>query len=239
LPANTAADTVTVSLTLAFNTGTSVPGGQIPWGTINTAVKSSGKYVLLDLSASTAAHDTTPNTIEGEVSTSASDNYINIIQNNTYIKGIILPNTLTIIGYYAFAICTSLTSVTIPEGVTSIGEGAFVDCTGLTSVIIPDSVTSIGDDAFADCTGLTSVTIPGSVKSIGDYAFYNCSGLTTVSFGTGSNITKEWNNNAFSTSNFISPSTSSSTGTSLWNAYNTGGPGTYTLTDGTWSKQTP
>ena len=44
--------------------------------------------------------------------------------------------------------CTSLKSVTIPNSVTSIGYYAFADCTSLKSVNIPDSVTSIGDYAF-------------------------------------------------------------------------------------------
>ena len=59
----------------------------------------------------------------------------------------------------------------IPNSVTSIGDYAFMDYSGLTSVTIPNSVTSIGDYAFRDCSGLTSVTIPNSVTSIGDRAF--------------------------------------------------------------------
>ena len=40
------------------------------------------------------------------------------------------------------------TSITIPDSVTMIGWGAFAGCTGLTSVTIPDSVTKIGRYAF-------------------------------------------------------------------------------------------
>ena len=53
--------------------------------------------------------------------------------------------------------CSDLTSVVIGNSVTSIGSYAFSDCSGLTSVTIPESVTSIGDGAFDGCTGLTSV----------------------------------------------------------------------------------
>ena len=87
---------------------------------------------------------------------------------------------LTSIGNSAFLGCSGLTSVTIPSSVTSIGAYSFQVCSGLTSVTIPSSVTSIGDHAFEDCSGLTSVTIPNSVTSIGDWAFCYCSGLTTV-----------------------------------------------------------
>ena len=91
--------------------------------------------------------------------------------------------SVTSIGYAAFFVCKSLTSVTIPNSVTSIGDYAFEDCSGLTSVTIPNSVTSIGDYAFGDCSGLTSVTIPNSVTSIGKWAFRGCSGLTSVTIG--------------------------------------------------------
>ena len=67
--------------------------------------------------------------------------------------------------------------VIIPDSVTSIGDWAFWRCTGLTSIIIPDSVKSIGGCAFYGCTSLTSVTIPDSVTSIGICAFDECTGL--------------------------------------------------------------
>ena len=91
-----------------------------------------------------------------------------------------IPDSVTSIGYSAFAHCTSLTSVTIPDSVTSIGDIAFAHCTNLTSVTIPDSVTSIGEDAFSFCTNLNSVTIGNSVTSIGVSAFRSCTSLTSV-----------------------------------------------------------
>ena len=99
---------------------------------------------------------------------------------DTEITNLIIPNSVTSIGNYAFSGCSGLTSVTIPNSVTYIGGWAFLYCSGLTSVTIGNSVTSIGSSAFANCSGLTSVTIPNSVTSIGDYAFYECSGLTSV-----------------------------------------------------------
>ena len=103
--------------------------------------------------------------------------------NGEEIKDLVIPNSVTTIGNYAFQYCSSLTSVTIPNSVTTIGTQAFYRCTSLTSVTIPNSVTSIGNSAFSNCTGLTSVTIPNSVTTIGTQAFSHCSGLTSVTIG--------------------------------------------------------
>jgi len=93
---------------------------------------------------------------------------------------IILPSSVTAIGYEAFKSCSNLVSISFPSSLTVIEIGAFSDCSGLTSITIPLSVTSIGDFAFSGCTGLTSVNIPSSVTSIGDYAFSGCTELTSV-----------------------------------------------------------
>ena len=91
-----------------------------------------------------------------------------------------IPDSVTTIGSYAFASCSSLTSVTIPDSVTTIGSYAFYNCDSLTSVTIGDSVTTIGNEAFRSCSKLTSVTIGDSVTTIGTLAFYDCDSLTSV-----------------------------------------------------------
>ena len=96
------------------------------------------------------------------------------------ITRVMIENTTTTIGDYAFFGCIGLTNVTIPNSVTSIGFDAFCYCTALTGIIIPDSVTEIGRDAFLGCTSLTSVTIPDSVTEIYDWMFEDCASLTSV-----------------------------------------------------------
>ena len=97
--------------------------------------------------------------------------------NETEIKNLEIPATVSKIKNYTFCGCSDLTSVNIPNSVTSIGELAFYNCSGLTSVTIPNSVTSIEKRAFYGCRGLTSVIIPIFVNSIGSDAFDECTGL--------------------------------------------------------------
>ena len=94
---------------------------------------------------------------------------------------LIIPNSATEIGDYAFSGCTGFTGdLTILNSVTTIGNYAFENCSGFTGIlIIPNSVTTIGNDAFYNCTGFTGdLTIPNSVTSIGESAFSGCTGFT-------------------------------------------------------------
>ena len=100
--------------------------------------------------------------------------------NGVEVKNLIITDSVTYIGNYAFYNCRSLTSVTTPNSVLAIGEHAFFGCRNLTSVTIPDSVTYIGSSAFDGCSSLTSLTIPNSVTYIGSDAFKACSSLTSL-----------------------------------------------------------
>ena len=53
-----------------------------------------------------------------------------------------------------------LTELIIPETVTSIGEFAFYNCASISKVVVPKTVTSIGGSAFGGCSSLESITIP-------------------------------------------------------------------------------
>ena len=102
---------------------------------------------------------------------------------NTNISSVVIPDSVTTIGYSAFSSCASLERVTIGNSVTTIGDEAFYRCYSLTSVTIGNSVTTIGSSAFEYCRSLESVTIPDSVTTIGYSAFSSCASLERVTIG--------------------------------------------------------
>lgn len=74
-------------------------------------------------------------------------------------SSIILPDSLTEIGAYAFGGCHNLKSIEIPEGVTHIGSKAFLYCDRLESISLPDSLIVIGSGVFGSCVALKNIMI--------------------------------------------------------------------------------
>ena len=125
--------------------------------------------------------------------------------NLTSLKNLVIGNSVTTIGSYAFSSCTglkkviwnarnangfqydtpfsdceNLTDFVFGDEVEHIPDYLCYNLTSLKNLVIGNSVTTIRSHAFKGCTGLTEVTIPNSVTSIGSYAFYGCTGLTEV-----------------------------------------------------------
>ncbi len=106
------------------------------------------------------------------------------------IPATIAGDPVTSIGASAFALATSLESITISNSVRSIGYAAFLRTSNLTTVTFAGSsqLTTIGLWAFSGASSLTSITIPSSVITIGGDAFYHASRLTTVTFAEPSEL---------------------------------------------------
>ena len=111
---------------------------------------------------------------------------VKVIANNAFswcfysLKSIIIPDSVTSIGDYAFSECHSLKSINIPDSVTRIGYSAFKNCGCLTSISIPPSVTTIEYGTFLGCHSLRNINIPDTVTRIGRSAFEDCASLTSI-----------------------------------------------------------
>ncbi len=128
---------------------------------------------------------------------------VSTFKDNTHIKSVTIPDSVTEIDDFAFMNCENLTSIIIPENVTTIRGWAFKGCTSLESIKISDSVKNIGWEVFADTPWLEAkhkedpmiiingilldgtdckgeITIPDSVNVIEECAFYRCEDITSV-----------------------------------------------------------
>ncbi len=100
------------------------------------------------------------------------------------------------IGNGAFAMCSSLQSLTLPKILDEIADHLFFKCKNLKSVVFPLKLKAIGDAAFMHCTSLTSLctadnynyddrnlaTLPMGLKRIGRKAFQHCASLSQIRF---------------------------------------------------------
>lgn len=130
-----------------------------------------------------------------------------IFKGTTNVTGVIIPNTITEIGDYAF-IGSKITELHIPSSVKKLGESITGEClmesdactlkkvtidgnpemvysfstnSALETVVI-NGMTDLSDHAFFGCDKLSSVTLPEGLKTIGDSAFWGCSSLKQIKF---------------------------------------------------------
>lgn len=103
---------------------------------------------------------------------------------------LILPDTLTYIGKFAFQNCTAMNDIVIPSSVTYIGEGAFYGCSSLDHIYFKEDIQiDYIPERFCYGGALRSVGIeynngtrtnadttefPKSITRISNNAFYDC-----------------------------------------------------------------
>ncbi len=162
---------------------TSIGGGAFEYCNLLTSITIPKNVSVIESFAFSGCQLLKKIEVESENATyHASGNCIIDTAHNTLVVGCsasVIPQdgSVTAIGSFAFAYCSSLTNITIPDSVTAIGSFAFEYCSSLTNITIPDSVTRIGWGAFEYCSRLTNITIPDSVTSIGYDAFKGCKSL--------------------------------------------------------------
>lgn len=106
-----------------------------------------------------------------------------IIKNNNQLstaRKLVIDDSMTYIGKWAFSSCNMLTYIKIPEGITKFGRDAFNGCSGITSIVIPETLTTFGAYTFYNCTGLKEISIPKNVTNLGEGSFIGCTNLEKI-----------------------------------------------------------
>lgn len=139
-----------------------------------------------------------PSKVDGYTIVSLKDY---IFKENTEITEVVIPDTMTDMGFMAFDKCTNLRKVVFGNGLTSTGECTFAECSNLKEVVwgrnikeitwqtfwgcgfekitLPVGITTIGGCAFAKCEKMREIVLPKIITTIAYQAFWE-SGLTSV-----------------------------------------------------------
>jgi hypothetical protein len=102
--------------------------------------------------------------------------------------GVLFNKDKTVLMQYTLG--RTVTDYDIPDTVTEIGYYAFANSNGLTDVVIPDSVTTIGVRAFSLCKNLKSITFGTNITTLEEIAFYHSDRFITFNYKGTSN---QWN----------------------------------------------
>ena len=103
-----------------------------------------------------------------------TDIYNGAFYNCTSLGEVILPNTVTTVGYAAFQGCTSLKKLIFSDAMKTVWDYTCSGCTSLQTVHLPNNLKTIRYRSFYDTPSLLKVDIPSTLNRIYDYAFYNC-----------------------------------------------------------------
>ena len=104
---------------------------------------------------------------------------MDVFKDNKNVGRLIIPDSVTKLGYRMCSGCTALSEVRLPAGLTVIPDEAFDGCSSLRTVNFPDTLKEIRSDAFCG-TDLTEFIAPDSLTDVWAYAFKDCGALSAV-----------------------------------------------------------
>ena len=114
-------------------------------------------------------------------------------EDNTNLRFLSLPDTVTKIGNSAFRDCINLGTIDFPESLIEINGYAFYGCDSLTDIKLPSNLQTLKYEAFGSCANLQSVWIPKTITNETSYNGFNnyygpfddCAKLKSVTFADG------------------------------------------------------
>ena len=142
----------------------------------NEVEQNGEKYIITEIGETAFKKETGDNSALKELTLPSTLSKIGnrAFEGMDVLETIILPNTLTEIGQYTFNKCSGLKSIVIPESVSFIDEGAFQNCKLLTELTIPENIETIPYIMCQYCYKLQKVYLGKNVKLIDDGAFGQC-----------------------------------------------------------------
>ncbi|MCI8411750.1 MAG: leucine-rich repeat domain-containing protein [Clostridia bacterium] len=96
---------------------------------------------------------------------------------NNLVK-VIIPNTVTSIGYFAFD-NTNILSIIIPDGVTKLDSMVLSYCSKLMEIKLPKNLTELAGNNFIN-SGFYELKIPNKVEKLGSCVIWDCPNVEEV-----------------------------------------------------------
>jgi len=132
-----------------------------------------------------------PSEINGSPVTAVASSESITSEQKSYVKKVVIPNSVTTIENNAFNGFNHLEEVVFGDvgssvqiastsSLKTIGEYAFANCERLDELTLPTGVTTIGKNVFENCYNLKQMTLPTGVTTLTEAMFKNCSSLTSV-----------------------------------------------------------
>ncbi len=147
-----------------------------------------GEFIYIKKYIGTSSNVVIPSKIENlpvvSLEGMTGDDLIHIgVFEESYVKTVLIPDSVLVIGVNAFKNCGELVSVTVPENVEYLFGGAFQNCVKLENIDFSKSkLVEIGAGAFEGCSKLSSIRFSGVLEKIEEKAFYDCSSLLEIDF---------------------------------------------------------
>lgn len=117
---------------------------------------------------------------------------------NTSLKKIVIPESVTEIGENAFRNCAGIEEITFGKNIRRINRNAFRECSGLKKIVFQENEkeievngelrkypVTIESGSFWYCGSLEAVILSSNVTEIGDYAFCGCNSLEELNLPEG------------------------------------------------------
>ena len=98
---------------------------------------------------------------------------------DSHVTDVVIPNTVTEIGEFAFDGCDDLVNVTLPLSLKEIPEGCF-SRTNIVNIALPEGLEVIGRAAFEECYQLHTALLPSTLRRIEASAFNDCHNLYEI-----------------------------------------------------------
>ncbi|MCR4946031.1 MAG: leucine-rich repeat domain-containing protein, partial [Lachnospiraceae bacterium] len=85
---------------------------------------------------------------------------------NDNLINVVIPDSVEVIGEFAFANCTNIENIQFGNGLKYIDDSAFASCGKVEQIVLQEGLEGIGTHAFANDSSLKAVFLPSTLQTV-------------------------------------------------------------------------